>query len=194
MNAGLPPAAQAVLDFWFGAPPTATPRPAWFKKDAAFDAEIRRRFGAPLEAALAGGLLDWDGSPPGALARIVVLDQFARNAYRDTPQAFAGDAQALAAAQALVARGDDRLLPPLQRWFAYLPYEHAEDLGLQRVSLQLFGALAEAHPALADARLWAQKHHDVIERFGRYPHRNAVLGRVSTPQELAFLQQPGSVF
>lgn len=186
--------AQQVLDFWFGRPPTTTPRPEWFRKDPAFDATIRERFGPALAQALSGGLADWDGTREGALARVVVLDQFTRNAFRDTPRAFAGDASALAAAQALVARGDDRRLSALQRWFAYLPFEHAEDLAMQHESLRLFGALADESPALADALVWARKHHDVIVRFGRYPHRNAVLGRVSTPEELDFLREPGSSF
>lgn len=186
--------AARVRTFWFGEPPTTTPRAAWFRKDAAFDAQIRDDFGALIETALAGGLQAWDSTPAGTLARILVLDQFTRNAYRDTARAFAGDALALAAAQALVASGGDRTLAPLQRWFVYLPFEHAEDLAMQRQSMALFTALAEEHPGLADARHWAQKHFEVIERFGRYPHRNALLGRPSTPQELAYLQQPGSGF
>ncbi len=185
---------EAVLDFWFGTPPTTTPRAEWFRKDPAFDTLVRERFGATLEAALAGGLAGWDGTPQGALARLVVLDQFTRNAFRDTPRAFAGDALALAAAEALVARGDDRRLAPLQRWFAYLPFEHAESLGAQQRSVALFDALAAEHPALSEARDWAVKHLVVVERFGRFPHRNAVLGRPSTPEEAAFLQQPGSSF
>lgn len=186
--------AAQVRGFWFGEPATATPREAWFRKDAAFDREIHERFGALIETALAGGLQAWDGTPAGTLARILVLDQFTRNTFRGTARAFAGDALALAAAQALVARGGDRTLEPLQRWFVYLPFEHAEDLAVQRQAMALFTALAEEHPGLADARHWAQKHFEVIERFGRYPHRNALLGRASTPEELAFLQQPGSGF
>ncbi len=186
--------AAAVRGFWFGEAPATTPRESWFRRDAAFDAEIRERFGALLETALAGGLQAWDATPAGTLARILVLDQFTRNAFRGTARAFAGDALALAAAQALVARGGDEALTPLQRWFVYLPFEHAEDLAAQRRSLALFTALAEQHRGLADARHWAQKHFEVIERFGRYPHRNALLGRPSTPEEAAFLQQPGSSF
>ncbi len=186
--------AQDVLVFWFGEPAAAQPRPEWFRKDEAFDALIRQRFGGTLAAALAGGLRHWDATAQGALARIVVLDQFTRNAWRDTPRAFAGDALALAAAQALVAAGADGALLPLQRWFVYLPFEHAEDLALQQRAVQLFGALAEQHPGLADASVWAQKHHDVVARFGRFPHRNAILGRVSTAEEEAFLAQPGSRF
>lgn len=187
-------AADEVLAFWFGAPPSVQPRPEWFRKDAALDTQVRQRFGAVIDTALAGGLADWDATPAGALARIVVLDQFTRNTGRNTPRAFAGDVLALAAAQALVAAGDDRRLPPLQRWFAYLPFEHAEDAAAQRRSLALFGALADEHPALAEAAHWAGRHAEVIARFGRYPHRNLVLGRVSTAEELAFLAQPGSGF
>lgn len=186
--------AAEVLAFWFGEPPAAQPRGEWFRKDPAFDALIRTHFGAAIEAALSGGLQDWDATPSGALARIVLLDQFTRNSFRDTPRAFAGDALALAAAQALVVSGADQQLQPLQRWFAYLPFEHAESHEMQRESLRLFGALAAAEPNMADAQLYAQRHADIIERFGRYPHRNAVLGRVSTAEEEAFLRQPGSSF
>jgi len=186
--------AAQVRAFWFGEPATTTPLAAWFRKDAAFDARIREGFGALVETALAGGLRAWDTTPAGTLARILVLDQFTRNSFRDSARAFAGDALALAAAQALVASGGDRALTPLQRWFAYLPFEHAEDLAMQRQSMALFTALAEEHPELADARHWAQKHFEIVERFGRYPHRNALLGRDSTPEEAAFLLQPGSSF
>ena len=186
--------ATDVLSFWFGTPVTTEPRAEWFRKDAAFDTLIGQRFGATLRLALAGGLRDWDAAPASALARIVVLDQFTRNAFRDTAQAFAGDAMALQAARAMVASGGHLQLRPLQRWFAYLPFEHAEDLGAQAQSLQLFGALAQEHPALGEALLWAQKHQAVVARFGRYPHRNALLGRASSAEELAFLQQPGSAF
>lgn len=189
-----PADATEVLAFWFGEPPSGTPRAEWFRKDPAFDDTVRQRFGTRLQAALAGGLGHWDTTPAGALARIVVLDQFTRNAFRDTPQAFAGDTLALAAAEALVARGDDRALAPLARWFAYLPFEHAESLAQQRRSVALFDALAAEHPGMADAREWAVKHLVIVERFGRFPHRNAILGRPSTPEELAFLQQPGSSF
>lgn len=186
--------AAAVLAFWFGDPPATEARAEWFRKDPAFDAQIRERFGATLDAALQGGLRDWDTTPQGALARIVVLDQFTRNGFRDTPRAFAGDALALAAAQALVAGGADRALGPWQRQFVYLPFEHAEDLAQQQQALALFGALAAEHPQTAELRVWAQKHHDIVARFGRFPHRNAILGRASTAEETAFLSQPGSRF
>ena len=185
-------AAQAVIDFWFGA--TDAARDEWFRKDAAFDERIRARFGAQVDRALAGGLTAWDAEPRGALARIVLLDQFPRNLFRGSARAFAGDAQALAAARALVASGAERRLGALQRWFVYLPFEHAEDAAAQAESLRLFGALAAEQPALAGALEWAAKHAAVIARFGRYPHRNALLGRRSTPEEIEFLRQPGSSF
>jgi uncharacterized protein (DUF924 family) len=189
----LPAPARAVLDFWFGDAPLAQ-RAEWFRKDPAFDAQIRARFGTLIEAALAGAHADWDAAPAGALARIVVLDQFTRNAFRDTARAFAGDAMALAAARALVARGDDRRLAPLQRVFAYLPFEHAEDRTLQAESLRLFAALTRDAPALAGFEDYARRHAAVIERFGRFPHRNAALGRLSTDGEQRYLQEPGAGF
>ena len=184
--------AARVLDFWFGPPPLA-PRAAWFGKDVAFDDSIRHRFGDAIEQALSGGLGDWEATSRGALARIVVLDQFTRNAYRDTPRAFAGDALALAGATRLVDSGRDRDLAHVERWFAYLPFEHAEDAAAQARSLVLFERLA-ADSGDPSPLEWARRHADVIRRFGRYPHRNAVLGRVSTPEEHEFLQQPGSSF
>jgi uncharacterized protein (DUF924 family) len=185
---------QAVIDFWFGAPPTESPREQWFRKSEAFDAAIRERFGDLIEQALAGGLREWDRDASGAVARIVLLDQFTRNAFRDTARAFAGDALALEAARAMVAGGRDRALPGVMRQFVYLPFEHAEDRETQRDSVRLFAALAADHPALADVHAWAVRHRDVIARFGRYPHRNALLGRPSTPEEIEFLRQPGSSF
>jgi uncharacterized protein (DUF924 family) len=179
--------ARHVLDFWFGA--TDAPRPEWFRKDEVFDASIRENFGASIEAALTGGLLDWDATPDGALARVIVLDQFTRNAFRGTPRAFAGDVLALEAARAMLLRGDDRSLPPLRRVFAYLPFEHAEDRDSQRESVRLFEALA-----LDDYADYARRHAAVIERFGRFAHRNAILARDSSPEEIAFLEQPGSSF
>jgi uncharacterized protein (DUF924 family) len=189
-------APTAVLDFWFGTPGTAehgTARAAWFRKDPAFDEAIRQAFGDAVERALAGGFGEWCLDAPGALARVLLLDQFTRNIYRDTPGAFAGDARALATAQDAIARGFDRELDRYGRWFMYLPFEHAEDDAMQRRSLELFGALAR-DTGDGDPLLWAQKHADVYFRFGRYPHRNAILGRPSTPEEIAFLAEPGSRF
>jgi uncharacterized protein (DUF924 family) len=188
--------ALEVLDFWFGAPGSperGQSRDVWFRKDAGFDDAIRARFGAAVETAIAGGFSDWGATAEGALAHVLLLDQFTRNIFRDTPRAFAGDARALAIADAAVAGGFDRALDPFGRWFLYLPFEHAEDTDTQRRSLALFGALAQetGDPSPLE---WAQKHADVIFRFGRYPHRNAILGRASTPEEEAFLALPGSRF
>ena len=185
--------APQILDFWFGPGPEAA-RPEWFRKDDAFDATIRARFGATVESALQGAHRDWDATPAGALARVLLLDQFTRNIFRGTPRAFAGDGLALDAARAMQQRGDDLALPPLRRVFAYLPFEHAEDAAAQRESVRLFEALAQEHPATADFADYARRHAVVIERFGRFPHRNAVLGRASSDEESEFLRQPGSSF
>ena len=187
---------QPILDFWFlppGEPGHRTSRPEWFRKDAAFDLLIRQRFGDQIERALAGGLLEWDDEPRGALARIILLDQFTRNAFRDTPRAFAGDSLALAAALALVGAGSDRQLAPVERWFVYLPLEHAEDLAIQERSVALFNALA-AEPGMEGIVEYAVRHRDIVARFGRFPHRNRILGRASTPEEDEFLKLPGSGF
>jgi uncharacterized protein (DUF924 family) len=186
-------AAADVLQFWFGAEGDA-PRAQWFRKDAAFDALIAERFGALVERALLGDMTGWGDAPDGALARILLLDQFTRNVFRDTPRAFAGDALALAVARAMVARGDDQALPPLRRVFVYLPFEHAEDRAAQQQALALFAALRAADTTLAEFEDYARRHAVVIERFGRFPYRNAVLGRASTAEELAFLEQPDSRF
>lgn len=188
----LPSRARDVLDFWFGPAPHGG-RDVWFRKDPAFDARIRERFAVDVAAALAGAFGDWCTTPRGALARVILLDQFTRNLFRDTPDAFAGDAAALATADDAVARGFDRDLDRYERWFLYMPFEHSEDLAMQERSLTLFRSLAEAFGE-PGALEWAQKHADVVRRFGRYPHRNAILGRESTPEELAFLAGPGSRF
>ena len=193
MNAEGP---QAVLDFWFGAPGSAehgVAHDVWFKRSDEFDRSVRGRFMDTYERARAGALADWDSQPHSLLALIIVLDQFPRNMFRNDPRAFASDAQALAAAERMVARGWDRSLAPLERSFAYMPYEHAESLPMQDRALELFGRLAD-EANLAEPLEWARKHHAVIARFGRFPHRNAVLGRVSTPAETEFLSQPGSSF
>ncbi|MBA5604902.1 DUF924 domain-containing protein [Duganella sp. FT3S] len=190
--------AKAIFDFWFlpaGTPGAGAARAEWFRKDDAFDREIGHRFGPLIEQALAGGLHHWDaGGPQAALARILLLDQFTRNVFRGTPRAFAGDKLALQAAQDMVDDDEDLALTPLQRAFVYLPFEHAEDLDMQRQSVALFTRLAAASTGFQNMLDYAHRHRDVIERFGRFPHRNAILGRPSTPDELAFLQQPGSGF
>jgi uncharacterized protein (DUF924 family) len=197
MSATMPASPEAVLDFWFGPsddPGHRLPRPAWFRKDPAFDQQVRERFGPTIEAALAGRLEDWAVDPLSALARVIVLDQFTRNAFRDTARAFAGDAQALSAARAMVDSGQDRGLGGVQRQFVYMPFEHAEDPAAQEQALHLFARLGQDEPALADLLRWAQAHHDIVARFGRFPHRNALLGRASTAEEEAFLKTPGSSF
>ena len=188
---------QDVLTFWFGAPGDAShnkTREEWFRKDDAFDAEIRNRFGTLIDDALAGELAGWSATTEGALALILVLDQFTRNAFRGTPHSFAGDARALSIARALVAEGRDRTLPGVRRSFVYLTFEHAEDLGIQEQSLRLFKQFGHDEPEHASLYTWAERHHAIVARFGRFPHRNAILGRPSTPEEEAFLREPGSSF
>lgn len=190
--------AQDVLDFWFGPEGSAThgtQRPEWFGKDPAFDAAIRDRFGPLIERAINGGLRDWDAlGARGRLARILVLDQFTRNAWRDTAAAFQGDVLAVGAAQQMVASGEDMQLVPAERMFAYLPFEHAEDAAMQEKSVQLFEALAQENPDFNLALDYAHRHRGVIARFGRFPHRNPILGRTSTEEEVAYLALPGSGF
>ena len=181
-----------ILDFWFGPKPHA-PRDVWFRKDPAFDATIRERFGAAIETALAGGYLDWIATPHGALARVLLLDQFTRNAFRDTPRAFAGDADALATSEHAIGSQFDRTLDPYERWFLYMPFQHAEDRAVAKRSVELFGRLA-AETGLSSPLDWAERHAAVVSRFDRFPHRNAILGRASTAEELAFLAESGSRF
>lgn len=188
--------AHRVLDFWFGAPGSVDhgkSRAEWFKKSDAFDALIRERFLPLYESARAGALAHWQESPLSLLALIIVCDQFPRNLFRESPRAFESDAMALDGAQRVVALGWDQRLNAVERQFAYLPFEHAEDLAMQRESMRLFGLLAR-EPSHADLIEWARKHTVIIERFGRFPHRNAVLGRASTPEEIEFLQGPDSRF
>ncbi|MDN4574562.1 DUF924 domain-containing protein [Pandoraea cepalis] len=191
------PPWQTVLDFWFGrpdAPEYGMERPEWFRKSDAYDASIRTHFGVLHAQALDGELDDWAQTPLGACALIVVLDQFSRNLFRGHAKAFAGDARALAVARRLVEAGDDQRLPtPQHRVFVYLPFEHDESLESQHLSLALYEPLAKAF-GLVDNLDYARKHAVIIERFGRYPHRNQALGRTSTPEEIAFLKTPGSSF
>lgn len=177
--------AQRVLAFWFE---TLTPK-QWFAKDARLDRRIAEHFAALHEAARANELWSWRESPQGRLAEILVLDQFSRNLYRDRPEAFAQDPQALALAQVAVAHGADRHLESVQRAFLYMPYMHSESLAIHDEALRLF-----AQPGLEENLRHERRHHDILRRFGRYPHRNAILGRASTPEEEAFLAQPGSSF
>jgi uncharacterized protein (DUF924 family) len=184
-----------ILDFWFGPRGSAEhgkSRALWFRKDSTVDQGIHARFGGAVETALAGGFGNWS-TPRGALARVLLLDQFTRNIYRDTPKAFAGDSLALGISQAAVANRDDGQLIPVERWFLYMPFEHAEDRATQQTSLELFTRLRD-ETGLSDPLKWAVSHAEVIRRFGRYPHRNAILGRASTEEEVGFLARAGSRF
>jgi uncharacterized protein (DUF924 family) len=184
-------AVQAVLEFWFGK--ELKPRKAWFAKDLQFDQEIRSRFLSLHIQATAGELADWKNSAESCLALVIVLDQFSRNMFRGQPEAFTSDSAALEAAQHGIAHQFDQQLPPVQRQFFYLPLEHTEDLEFQHQSVKLFEQFKD-DPALSDSYQSALRHRETIERFGRFPHRNMILGRQSTVEELEFLKQPGSSF
>jgi len=160
-----------------------------FAKDEALDAAMRVRFGATVQAAAQGELFEWRSTARGRLAEILVLDQFSRNIYRGTPAAFAQDPQALLLAQELVASGQDMTLPLEQRSFAYMPYMHSESLAIHEQAVQLF-----SQPGMEGTLAFELRHKAIIAQFGRYPHRNAILGRASTVQEQVFLEQPGSSF
>jgi uncharacterized protein (DUF924 family) len=177
--------ATDILHFWFE---ELTPK-QHFTKDPALDETMRRRFGATLEAAARCELFGWRDSAAGRLAEIIVLDQFSRNIFRDTPRAFAQDALALVLAQELVASGQDRALPVAQRVFAYMPYMHSESVVIHEQAVRLF-----AQPGLEGNLDFELRHKAIIERFGRYPHRNQVLDRASSAPEQAFLSEPGSSF
>ena len=196
--AALDERARAVLDFWFGAPGSATygqDRKLWFKRDAAFDASLRERFGTLLEPAGQGALDAWADTPLGGLALVIVLDQFSRNLNRGTARAFAGDAHALGIARQMVASGADQRLPDLfHRAFVYLPFEHDESPASQRESLRLFKPFEAQPKRVASYYQAAVRHAAVIGQFGRFPHRNAALGRESTGEEQDFLRKPGSSF
>lgn len=187
---------QAVLDFWFfpvSHPEHGAFRDAWFKKDGAFDEEIRARFSPDLEAAARGGYDHLTHTPQGALAVVVILDQFSRNLFRGQALAFAGDARAHAIADAALRAGLDKALLPVQRLFLYLPFEHGETLADQARCMALYGALP-ASELREHCLEYGRQHQVIIERFGRFPHRNAALGRASTPDEEVFLKVPGSSF
>jgi uncharacterized protein (DUF924 family) len=156
------PLARDILDFWFGPPPLAA-RNAWFRKDPAFDTAIQTRFGAAVAAARAGAYGEWCHEPHGALARVILLDQFTRSMFRDTADAFSGDARALATAEDAIAQGFDRDLAPLERWFLYMPFEHSEDSAMQAFAGTLRRARDRDRPRLAVG--WARRHADVIRRF-----------------------------
>ena len=188
--------SEQVLAFWFGAPDEAEygkQREKWFKKDPAFDDEIRLRFRSLYDEAVQGRLDHWQGDAHGCLALILVLDQFSRNMFRDSAKAFAADAEALVLARHATAQGFDKTMPLVHRTFYYLPFEHSEDLQDQLVSVELFRA-CERHDGYQRSLDYALRHMEVIQRFGRFPHRNETLGRESTPEEVAFLKQSGRGF
>ena len=190
------PEAQAVLAFWFGSETDSdygARQDRWFRADAMFDRTVCDHCAALHEHAASGRLDGWAATPRGSLALVILLDQVPRNIFRGTPRAYATDPQARARADAAIAAGFDRALPPVPRWFLYLPFEHSETLDDQRRSVALFESLPE-HPERAAALRSVHRHCEIIERFGRFPHRNAILGRRTTDEEAAFLKEPNSSF
>lgn len=192
---------RRILDFWFheldaDGMCSREQHKLWYNPPAGTDEDIRERFGEDVEAALAGELDHWATSDDGLVALLILLDQLTRNIYRGTPAAFSGDEKALALATTAVRAGTDRGLPTVHRVFLYTPFEHAEDLAAQQQGVQCFAQLLEDAPAgarerIADFQRYMLAHRDVIEQFGRFPHRNAILGRASTPEELAHLETHG---
>lgn len=170
-----------VVSFWRDAGPAA-----WFKKDEAFDGEIRRRFLAPHEAAAGGELTAWESNAEGALALLILLDQFPRNMFRGEARMFETDGMARAIAAGAIVRGFDSQVAKEMRTFFYLPFEHSEDMADQERSIALYKTTGDA-----ELLKWADIHADIIRRFGRFPHRNAALGRETTPEEQAFLDTDG---
>lgn len=174
-----------ILTFWF----EEIDRSLWFKKDADFDRMLAERFGALHAQASLGELSAWRDTPHGRLAEIIVLDQFSRNLFRNSPKAFAQDGMVLVLAQEAVRAGADAALSKQECVFLYMPYMHSESLAIHETAVELF-----TRNGIQSNLEYELKHKAIIERFGRYPHRNAVLGRSSTPEELEFLSQPGSSF
>ncbi len=187
---------EEVLAFWFGREGEegyGEFREAWFSRNPDFDHEIRDRFEDIYGEAVAGGLEAWKEEAESCLALVVVLDQFPRNMFRGDARMYAADHLALAAARHAVERAYDRELPPFQRMFVYLPFEHSEDLDDQRFSMELFRGLA-GEMGSDDLLVYAAQHLKIVERFGRFPHRNEILGRRTTPEEAKFLEEPNSSF
>ena len=187
----LPDRARALLDFWFGAPDDPgreQHREIWFRATDEFDAALRREFLADYETA-ADALPSWEASPEGTLALVLLLDQVPRNIFRGTPRAYATDAAALATADRALGRGFDQLVPPTWRLFFYMPFHHSEDLADQRRSVALSSTLPRNPDRRGSLRRYGCPYIEVIERFGRFPHRNEILGRPSTPEEVAFLAE-----
>jgi len=193
-----------VLNFWFGTLDAAGCADAahaerWWKKNQSFDDELRQRFGTLHEAIANGDHDDWLKTPRGRLAYVIALDQFSRNLFRDSPRMYAYDAKALGAARKGVAASVDKALAHDERIFLYMPFEHSEELADQALCITLFARMCEglsgdALKRAQDNVTYARRHHDIVKRFGRFPHRNAILGRASTPEEAEFLTTPGSSF
>jgi uncharacterized protein (DUF924 family) len=187
----LPEGAAAILEFWFrppGDPDREQHRKIWFKSTEAFDMALRQRFLADYELAAAGRLAAWEGSALAMLALVLLLDQVPRNIFRGTPRAYMTDAAARAVAERALEHGLDQQVPPVWRQFFYLPFHHSEDLADQRRARALFDSLSP-DPNRGESRRYAHRYYDVIARFGRFPHRNAILGRESTAEEIAYLAQ-----
>jgi uncharacterized protein (DUF924 family) len=185
-----------VLQFWFGTVDgkgLTVPQEKWFAKNPDFDQACRDGFGAAWEVARTGGYDDWQGLPRAALALVVLLDQIPRNIFRGDPRSYATDSKALEVARAALANGFDENLTPLENIFLFLPFEHSEKLDDQNQSVALADGLPPGE-AFDRVRRIARRHREIVERFGRFPHRNVVLGRVSTAEEIAFLQEPESSF
>jgi uncharacterized protein (DUF924 family) len=178
---------QEVLDFWFTTERPPHYRPQWFVKSKSFDDEIRQNFLQLHQGVRAGHYTEWLKTAEGTLAAVIVLDQFSRNMFRDTPQAFESDAMALHLTREAIISEKDLELDPVQRWFLYLPLEHSENLRDQEISVEIFADLQTQLPNTKVLE-YAEKHRDVIARFGRFPHRNSILGRKSTPEEIDFMK------
>lgn len=176
---------QEVIEFWF----EEIESNMWFKKDLEFDRLIQTRFGQQLQRAAAGELFEWRDNALGSLAEVIVLDQFSRNIHRNKSQAFSNDSLALVLAQTAISRGFDLELPETQRSFFYMPFMHSESKLIHVEAVKLFEGLGNSRSLEFEL-----KHKAIIDRFGRYPHRNEILGRTSTPEEVEFLKQPNSSF
>lgn len=192
-------AATQILNFWFDVPAATDSeygqqRRLWFHKDPKFDHQIRDKFAEIYQQARQENCASWLANPKTALALTVLLDQLPRNMFRGTPQSFEADTQALHVAQSALARQHDQALLPVERMFFYLPFEHSENLTHQDQAVAYFEALVQVAPELRSSLDYAYRHRSVIAEFGRFPHRNSILSRTSTPAELDFLAQPGSGF
>jgi uncharacterized protein (DUF924 family) len=185
-----------ILDFWFGNPTQpeyGKPKKFWFTKEPEFDNELRTRFQQDYEQAATGNFDHWKHNSESCLALILLLDQFPRNMFRGTPQAFATDPQAVFTAETAIVNAYDQQLLAVQRWFIYLPFEHSENIQHQQKAVKLFQTLSNDTESQSTID-YAIHHMEIIQRFGRFPHRNEILGRISTTEEKEFLKQPGTSF